>query len=64
MNETLASFGLALAQLGALLALAPGLNGLIKRMKAVLQGRKGPPLRTFGARIWIGYGQSGRDGIA
>ena len=44
MNETLASFGLALAQLGVLLALAPGLNGLIKRMKAVLQGRKGPPL--------------------
>ena len=44
MNETLASFGLALAQLGALLALAPGLNGLIKRVKAVLQGRKGPPL--------------------
>src|SRR6185503_19382704 len=44
MNETLASFGLALAQLGVLLALAPGLNGLIKRVKAVLQGRKGPPL--------------------
>jgi formate hydrogenlyase subunit 4 len=44
MNETFASVGLALAQLGVLLALAPGLNGLIKRMKAVLQGRKGPPL--------------------
>jgi formate hydrogenlyase subunit 4 len=44
MNETLASIGLSLLQLGLLLALAPGLNGLIKRMKAVLQGRKGPPL--------------------
>ncbi len=44
MNETLASVGLSLLQLGLLLALAPGLNGLIKRMKAVLQGRKGPPL--------------------
>jgi formate hydrogenlyase subunit 4 len=44
MNEMLASVGLALAQLGLLLVLAPGLNGLIKRMKAVLQGRTGPPL--------------------
>jgi len=44
MSEILASVGLALAQLGILLVLAPGLNGLIKRMKAVLQGRKGPPL--------------------
>jgi formate hydrogenlyase subunit 4 len=44
MNETLASVGLSLLQLGLLLALAPGLNGLIKRMKAVLQGRRGPPL--------------------
>jgi len=44
MSEMLASVGLALAQLGILLVLAPGLNGLIKRMKAALQGRKGPPL--------------------
>ena len=44
MNEALASAGLALLQLGALVALAPGLNGVIKRMKAVLQGRNGPPL--------------------
>jgi formate hydrogenlyase subunit 4 len=44
MNETLASVGLSFLQLSLLLALAPGLNGLIKRMKAVLQGRKGPPL--------------------
>jgi formate hydrogenlyase subunit 4 len=44
MNETLASVGLSLLQLVFLLALAPGLNGLIKRMKAVLQGRRGPPL--------------------
>jgi formate hydrogenlyase subunit 4 len=44
MNEMLVSVGLALAQLGLLLVLAPGLNGLIKRMKAALQGRTGPPL--------------------
>lgn len=44
MNETLAAVGLSFLQLGLLLALAPGLNGLIKRMKAVLQGRHGPPL--------------------
>ena len=44
MSETFASVGLSLAQLCLLLVLAPGLNGLIKRMKAVLQGRKGPPL--------------------
>jgi len=34
----------AVAQLVVLLALAPGLNGVIKRTKAVLQGRHGPPL--------------------
>jgi formate hydrogenlyase subunit 4 len=44
MNETLAAVGLSFLQLGLLLALAPGLNGLIKRMKAVIQGRHGPPL--------------------
>ena len=44
MNETLVAVGLGLAQLGVLVALAPGLNGLIKRIKALLQGRKGPPL--------------------
>ena len=44
MSEMLASVGLALAQLGLLLVLAPGVNGLMKRMKAVLQARKGPPL--------------------
>jgi len=44
MNEALASAGLSLLQLGVLVALAPGLNGLIKRMKAVLQGRNGPPV--------------------
>jgi len=44
MNEVLASVGVSFAQLGLLVALAPGLSGLIKRMKAVLQGRKGPPL--------------------
>ena len=32
MSDTLTSAGLALAQLGVLVALAPGLNGLIKRM--------------------------------
>jgi len=44
MSDALASAGLSLAQLSVLVALAPGLNGLIKRMKAVLQGRNGPPL--------------------
>ena len=34
----------AVAQLVVLLALAPGLNGVIKRTKAMLQGRHGPPL--------------------
>ncbi|HLQ04126.1 MAG TPA: NADH-quinone oxidoreductase subunit H [Verrucomicrobiae bacterium] len=34
----------AAAQLAILLALAPGVNGLIKRLKATLQGRHGPPL--------------------
>jgi len=34
----------AVAQLVVLLTLAPGLNGVIKRTKAVLQGRHGPPL--------------------
>jgi formate hydrogenlyase subunit 4 len=34
----------AIAQLVLLLALAPGVNGAIKRMKATLQGRHGPPL--------------------
>jgi formate hydrogenlyase subunit 4 len=44
MSEALVSAALSFAQLSVLLALAPGLNGVIKRMKAVLQGRKGPPL--------------------
>jgi formate hydrogenlyase subunit 4 len=44
MTETLASAGLAVLQLGVLVALAPGLNGLIKRMKAAMQGRSGPPV--------------------
>jgi len=44
MSETLASVALSLLQLGLLVALAPGLNGVIKRMKAVLQGRRGPAL--------------------
>jgi len=34
----------SIAQLLVLLALAPGLNGIIKRLKAVLQGRHGPPV--------------------
>ena len=44
MNGAIATGALALAQLALLLALAPGLNGLIKRLKARLQGRHGPPL--------------------
>jgi formate hydrogenlyase subunit 4 len=43
MNEV-ADVGLALIQLLLLLALAPGLSGVIKRMKAFLQGRRGPPV--------------------
>jgi formate hydrogenlyase subunit 4 len=34
----------ALAQLVILVAIAPGLNGAIKRIKAMLQGRHGPPV--------------------
>ena len=44
MSEALVTAGLALAQLVLLVALAPGVNGLIKRVKAILQGRHGPPL--------------------
>jgi formate hydrogenlyase subunit 4 len=40
MNE----FASAAAQLLILIALAPGVNGGIKRLKALLQGRHGPPL--------------------
>jgi formate hydrogenlyase subunit 4 len=38
------SFGFGLLQAAALLALAPLLRGLIKKMKAAFQNRQGPPL--------------------
>lgn len=44
MNEQLVTAALALAQLALLVALAPGVNGVIKRIKAILQGRHGPPV--------------------
>jgi formate hydrogenlyase subunit 4 len=45
-----------LAQTVLLLALAPGLNGVIKALKARLQTRQGPPLRQGYAdlRKWLG----------
>jgi formate hydrogenlyase subunit 4 len=42
--STLASFAVALLQVLVLLAIAPGLNGLIKKIKARFQRRVGPPL--------------------
>jgi formate hydrogenlyase subunit 4 len=44
MSEAITTAGLALFQLAVLIALAPGVNGVIKRSKAILQGRHGPPL--------------------
>jgi len=44
MSGAIATAALSLAQLTLLLALAPCLNGVIKRFKAGLQGRRGPPL--------------------
>ena len=44
MTDLVSTAGLALVQLAVLLAVAPGLNGLIKTTKARLQGRTGPPL--------------------
>ena len=40
----LATIGLAILQAAGMLALAPLLRGLIKKMKATLQMRQGPPL--------------------
>lgn len=44
MTDPIVRTALALVQLLVFLALAPGLNGAIKRAKAWLQGRHGPPL--------------------
>ena len=44
IESALAPIGLAALQGAAMLALAPLLRGLIKKMKAVLQMRQGPPL--------------------
>lgn len=44
MSEAVTAAGLAFLQLAVFLALAPGVNGLIKQIKALLQGRRGPPL--------------------
>jgi formate hydrogenlyase subunit 4 len=43
-EDVLVRIGLAAAQAAAMLALAPLLRGLIKKMKAALQMRQGPPL--------------------
>ncbi len=44
MSDAAATVALAAAQLALLVALAPAVNGLVKRVKARLQGRHGPPL--------------------
>jgi len=44
IQDTLLAFGAALAQAGGMLAVAPLLKTAIKKMKARLQNRKGPPL--------------------
>ena len=44
IENALAPIGLAAVQGAAMLALAPLLRGLIKKMKAALQMRQGPPL--------------------
>jgi len=44
MNGSIAAFAISVAQLAVLLAVAPGLTGIIKRAKAWLQGRHGPPI--------------------
>ncbi len=44
MSEPLVTVALTAVQLALLLAVAPGLAALIKRAKAWLQGRHGPPL--------------------
>lgn len=43
-DGVLAAIGLAVLQAAGMLALAPLLRGLIKKMKATLQTRQGPPL--------------------
>jgi formate hydrogenlyase subunit 4 len=44
MSEPVTAVLLVVAQLVLMLALAPGLAGVIKRIKAALQARRGPPL--------------------
>ena len=44
MMDTLLAFGAALLQAGGMLAVAPLLKTVIKKMKARLQNRQGPPL--------------------
>ncbi len=44
MSEPISMLGIASAQLALIVALAPGVNGVVKRLKAILQGRRGPPL--------------------
>ncbi len=44
MSEAVTVAVAALVQLALVAALAPGVNGLIKRLKALLQGRHGPPV--------------------
>ena len=44
IEDTLLAFGAAALQAGGMLALAPLLKTVIKKMKARLQNRQGPPL--------------------
>src|SRR5581483_10633964 len=44
MSEAWTVAGSAIAQLVLFVALGPGVNGVVKRMKAALQGRNGPPI--------------------
>jgi formate hydrogenlyase subunit 4 len=44
VSESISALGSSVAQLVLFVALAPGVNGVIKRLKAIHQGRHGPPL--------------------
>ncbi|HJS73456.1 MAG TPA: NADH-quinone oxidoreductase subunit H [Vicinamibacteria bacterium] len=52
IEDTLLAFGAAALQAGGMLALAPLLKTLIKKMKARLQNRQGPPLLQGYYDLW------------
>ena len=52
MQDGLLAAGAALLQAGGLLALAPLLKTVIKKMKARLQNRQGPPLLQGHTTTW------------